>query len=193
MIESGVFLLLTYLVASIPTGPILAALYADVDVTLHGSGNIGATNVHRVLGAKFGGATLAGDLAKGCIPVLLAPMVSDTPWFPGVVAITAFIGHCWSAYLEFRGGKGVATAAGALLALSPLVALFTAMVWMVTFLTIKRSSVAALAATAALPVLAAWLQPDQLWVCVVLALGVLQRHRDNIDRLLSGYEPPNSS
>lgn len=190
MIESGVFLLLTYLVASVPTGPILAALYADVDVTMHGSGNIGATNVHRILGAKFGGATLAGDLAKGFFPVLLAPMVSDTPWYPGLVAITAFIGHCWSAYLEFRGGKGVATVAGALLALMPLVALFTAIVWMVTFLTIKRSSLAALVATAALPILAFWLQPGALWVTIVLGLGVLQRHRENIDRLLSGSEPP---
>lgn len=192
MIESGVFLLLTYLVASIPTGSILAALYADVDVTMHGSGNIGATNVHRILGAKFGGATLVGDLAKGCVPVLAAPLVSDTPWFPGMVAITAFIGHCWSAYLEFRGGKGVATVAGALLALTPLVALFTAIVWMVTFLTIKRSSLAALMATAALPILALWLQPDALWVCIVLALGVLQRHRANITRLLNGSEPPTS-
>jgi len=189
MISAGVFLILTYMLASVPTGPILATLYADVDVTLKGSGNIGATNVHRILGRRFGAATLVGDILKGLIPVLLAGLVSDRPWFPGLVGLIAFIGHCWPAYLEFRGGKGVATAAGILLGLAPFVALLTAGVWMLTFLVLRRSSVAALIATAALPLFTGWLRPDLLWVTVVLTLVVLQRHRANIGRILSGEEP----
>ena len=133
MIEAGLFVLFTYLVAAVPTGPILATLYADVDITATGSGNTGATNVHRVLGPRFGLATLFGDLAKGCIPVLLAHLVAEPAWYPGVVALAAFAGHCWPAYLEFKGGKGVATAAGALLALAPFIALLTAGAWMLTF------------------------------------------------------------
>ncbi len=193
MIECAVYLLLTYLLASIPTGPILASLYADVDVTQHGSGNIGATNVHRVLGPQFGVATLLGDVIKGFLPVWIAPLAADADWFPAVVGIVAFIGHCWPAYLEFRGGKGVATIAGVLLGLSPLVTLFAATAWMGAFLAFKRSSVAALVAAASVPLLMVALMPDMTWAGVILSLGLVQRHRDNIRRMMSGEEPPTNS
>lgn len=189
MIAAGVFLILTYMVASVPTGPILATLYADVDVTQQGSGNIGATNVYRALGPKFGAATLTGDILKGLLPVALAYLVSDLPWFPAVVGLVAFSAHCWPAYLEFKGGKGVATAAGVLLGLAPFVALLTTGVWMLGFLGLRRSSVAALIATLALPLFTLWLRPDLIWVTCLLMVGVLQRHRSNIDRLLRGEEP----
>ena len=189
MIAAGVFVLLTYMVASIPTGPILATLYADVDVTQQGSGNIGATNVYRALGPRFGVATLTGDILKGLLPVLLSGLVSDHIWFPSLVGLVAFIGHCWPAYLEFRGGKGVATVAGVLLGLAPFVALLTAGVWMLIFLTIRRSSVAALMATLSLPLFTVWLRADLIWVTMALVVGVLQRHRSNIHRILPGDEP----
>ena len=189
MITAGVFIVLTYMVASVPTGPILATLYADVDVTQQGSGNIGATNVYRALGPRFGIATLLGDISKGLLPVLLGGLVSDWPWFPALVGLVAFIGHCWPAYLEFRGGKGVATAAGVLLGLAPFVALLTAGVWMLAFLALRRSSVAALLATFSLPLFTLWLRSDLIWVTVLLVLGVLQRHRTNIQRIIRGEEP----
>ncbi len=189
MIAAGVFLILTYMVASIPTGPVLATLYADVDVTQKGSGNIGATNVYRVLGRRFGAATLLGDLFKGLIPVLLAVLVSDRPWFPAAVGLVAFVGHCWPAYLEFRGGKGVATAAGVLFGLAPFVALLTTGVWMLAFLVVRKSSVAALLATLSLWMFTFWLRDDLLWVTALLTMGILQRHRGNIDRILRGEEP----
>ncbi len=189
MIAAGVFLILTYMVASIPTGPILATLYADVDVTQKGSGNIGATNVYRTLGSRFGAATLMGDLLKGMVPVLLATLVSDRPWFPSAVGLVAFAAHCWPAYLEFRGGKGVATAAGVLFGLAPFVALLTTGVWMLAFLAIRKSSAAALVATVSLWLFAFWLRDDLLWVTALLTIGILQRHRGNIDRMLRGEEP----
>ncbi len=189
MIESGLFVLFTYMFGAVPTGPILATLYADVDITAEGSGNIGATNVHRVLGPRFGIATLLGDLAKGFLPVLLAPYVSEWSAYPGVVALAAFAGHCWPAYLEFKGGKGVATAAGGMFALAPFVALLTAGAWMMTFLVSRRSSLAALVAAAFLPVLCLWLRPDLVVMAIILMLGLFHRHRSNILRLLSGQEP----
>ena len=189
MIEAGLFLLFTYLFAAVPTGPILATLYADVDITSAGSGNIGATNAHRLLGPRFGLATLLGDLAKGCVPVLLAPAVTDWAHFPSVVAVTTFAGHCWPPYLEFKGGKGVATVAGALAGLAPFVALLTAAAWMMAFLVGRRSSLAALSAAVVLPLCALWLRPDLLPTAVVLMLGLFHRHRANIGRLLSGSEP----
>ena len=189
MISAGVFLVLTYMVAAVPTGPILATLYADVDVTQTGSGNIGATNVYRILGRRFGAATLVGDVLKGLIPVLLATLVSDKPWFPSVVALVAFGAHCWPAYLEFRGGKGVATAAGVLFGLAPFVALLTTGVWMLAFLALRRSSVAALMASLSLWLFTFWLREDLLWVTALLTVGIVQRHRENIQRILQGDEP----
>lgn len=192
MITGFVFLLFTYLVASVPTGPILATLYADVDVTQQGSGNIGATNVNRVLGKRFGIATLVGDILKGFVPVLIAPYAFEWSAFPGIVALTAFIGHCWPAYLEFRGGKGVATASGVLLGLAPLIALLVAASWMVVFLASKRSSVAAIVATMLLPLLTLWIEPDIVWVTILLSIGIFIRHKSNIDRIITGQEPPTS-
>jgi len=189
MIESGLFVLFTYMFGAVPTGPILATLYADVDITAEGSGNIGATNVHRVLGPRFGIATLVGDLAKGFLPVVLAPYVSDWAGYPGVVALAAFAGHCWPAYLEFKGGKGVATAAGGMFALAPFVALLTAGTWMLAFLASRRASLAALMAAVLLPIFCLWLRPDLLFMAILLMLGLFHRHRSNIARLLSGQEP----
>jgi len=184
-----VYLLLTYMLASIPTGPILATLYADTDVTAHGSGNIGATNVNRVLGRRFAIPTLVGDLLKGLIPVAAAPWVLDNAWFPGIVGLLAFSGHCWSAYLGFRGGKGVATAAGVMLGLAPLCTVLVATAWGAAVLFTKRASLGALVGVVALPSIVGGLQPDLLWVALLLALGVLLRHRSNISRLLAGLDP----
>jgi len=177
------------MLASIPTGPILATLYADTDVTAHGSGNIGATNVNRVLGRRFALPTLAGDLLKGLIPVAVAPWVLDTEWFPGLVGLVAFSGHCWSAYLSFKGGKGVATAAGVMLALAPLSALLVATAWGACVMFTKRASLGAMVGAVALPSVVGGMHPHLLWVALLLGLGVIVRHRSNISRLLAGLEP----
>jgi glycerol-3-phosphate acyltransferase PlsY len=181
-------LALTYLVASTPTGLVLAWVWADVDVRTAGSGNTGATNVARVAGRRLGALTLAGDLLKGLVPVLLAPLVVDDPTYAGAIAVAAFVGHCWSVFLGFRGGKGVATAAGGLLGLAPGPALIAVVTWLLVVKLTRRASVAALVAAAMLPLLCLALAPDATWVAVVLAAGVGWRHRSNVARLRSGTE-----
>ena len=182
------YLLLTYMVASVPTGLVLGALLADVDITAHGSGNIGATNANRVLGRRVGALTLAGDFLKGFLPVALAGWVDAPGWYPGAVALVAFAGHCWSAYLCFRGGKGVATSAGAMAALAPVPTLLAALAWGAVVAATRRSSVGALVSIAALPLAVAWLAPAWLWCTGLLCIGVLARHHENIQRLMAGTE-----
>ena len=182
------YLFLTWLLAGIPTGQILALLYADVDLREQGSGNIGATNAARVLGRGIGAATLVGDFAKGLIPVALAGTVGAGSFFAGIVAMVAFLGHCFSPYLAFRGGKGVATTAGAMLALAPLPTLLTVGGWGLTVGLTRKSSLGALAAVFLLPLLVAWLAPQWTSVSLILAFGVAVRHLDNVRRLLAGTE-----
>lgn len=182
------YALLTYMVCSVPTGAILAALYADVDLRQHGSGNVGATNAARVLGKGIGAATLAGDLAKGLLMTLGASAVLPDAWYAGAIALIAFLGHCYSAYLNFRGGKGVATTAGALLVLAPLPTAITVGAWAAVVAITRKSSLGALTAVFLLPLLVAWLAPGRAVVAFILAFGVAVRHADNIKRIIAGTE-----
>lgn len=177
------YLLLTYLVAAVPWGVLVATLTADVDIMSEGSGNIGATNVHRVLGRTAGALTLAGDVGKGFVPVLLSQVVIDDPFYGGLVALVAFAGHCWSPYLDFRGGKGVATAAGGMLALAPLPLVVVASAWVAVVLWTRKSSLGALVSVLLLPLVVGLLVPEALWTAVILAGGVVWRHKPNIQRL----------
>src|SRR5271170_8428903 len=107
---------LAWLAGSFPTGVVLGS-FKGVDVRKIGSGNIGATNVTRALGSRFGAYTLAGDALKGFIPVLIATWMAPDSWlFPSLVGLVCVAGHCWSIFLDFEGGKGVATSAGVFLA-----------------------------------------------------------------------------
>ena len=182
------YALLTYMVCSVPTGSILAALYADVDLREHGSGNIGATNAARVLGKGIGVGTLVGDLLKGLVMTLGASSVYDASWYAGLIAILAFLGHCFSAYLNFRGGKGVATTAGALLVLAPWPTLLTMGAWGAVVGLTRKSSLGALTAVFLLPLLVAWMKPSHAVVALILAFGVAVRHADNIRRIRAGTE-----
>ena len=190
MLLAGFYILLTYLLGSTPFGLLLARVYADVDPREGGSRNIGATNVRRLTGDRLGALTLAADALKGFLPTLLAPLVLDDPRFVGAAALAAFVGHCWSAYLEFRGGKGVATAAGVTLALSPAAMALALGAWLSVVAVTRRSSLGALVAAPLLSVLILWLRPEVAWVGLVLMLGVLLRHTENIRRLLDRREPP---
>jgi len=185
------YLLLTYLFASVPTGLILGIIVADVDPRDAGSGNIGATNVRRLLGNSFGAITLFGDLLKGFVPVALMPtLLPDAdPALAGVAALAAVIGHCYSAYLDFNGGKGVATAAGALLGLNPLVMVLCLAAWFTMVTLTRRSSMGGLASAVLMPFLLGWLSPIHLWAGLAMMGIVLLRHQRNIARLWTGREP----
>lgn len=187
------FLVLTYLLAAVPFGVVITTLYGgDVDLRVSGSGNIGATNVARVFGWRIAAPVLALDMLKGLIPVLvgawLFPDYGLTWWT--IVGLTAFVGHCWPVYLEFHGGKGVATGAGALLGIAPLPTLLAAGLWGVLLAATGRSSIAALGATSGMVLIAMWLDPTVAPVVALLAIGVASRHVSNIRRIVRGEEAP---
>lgn len=185
------WLVLTYLVAAVPFGLVLSTLYGgDEDIRSVGSGNIGATNVARIYGWKLAGPAMAMDIAKGFVPVLGATLLWPDLglWWPGLVAATAFLAHCFSVYLEFRGGKGVATGAGGMLAIAPLPTLLAGGIWTLVLVTTGKSSVGALTAAIGLIGLSMWLQPDVVPVVVLLAMGIGLTHLSNIRRLMQGKE-----
>lgn len=162
----------------------------ESDIRTTGSGNIGGTNVARVYGWRLAIAVILLDAAKGFVPVALARLWWPDAglWWPALVLATCFVGHCFPVYLEFRGGKGVATSAGGLVALSPRVALLAGALWLVLLGATGRSSVAALGATFGAIGFALWLDPWVAPVVVAIGLAVMATHIPNIRRLIRGEE-----
>ncbi len=185
--------LAAYLVGSIPSGLLLARRWGGVDVRRRGSGNIGATNVARVAGARLGAVTLAADLLKGWLPAWTASRLApEEPAWAAAAALLAFLGHLFPLFTRFReGGKGVATAAGAFLALAPGAVAAGGAVFALVFAAGRRVSAASLAAALTLPA-AAWLtgRPPVVWLGAgVIAALIFWRHAGNIRRLIAGTEP----
>ncbi len=185
--------LVGYLLGTIPTG-LLIGLSQGIDVRTRGSGNIGATNVARVIGAKWGMVTLVADMLKGLVPVLLARyLAANTGMGTVVVSLTGFFavaGHCFSAFLGFRGGKGVATAVGVFLATCPLA---VAGAFLVFFASMKKwsiVSVASLLSSLSMPIFIYFICPVISFEIMALAIAAVIwfKHTDNIKRLLQGTE-----
>ncbi len=181
-------LALGYLLGSIPFGVILTRLGGAGDLRTIGSGNIGATNVLRTGRKGLAAATLLLDMAKGLVAVLLVAHL-----FPGnalLAAAGAFIGHCYPVWLRFRGGKGVATLMGIVVALYWPLGLVYAVVWLGLLGTLRISSVAGIAAAFSAPLAAALFgRTDLVLLLLALALIVGWKHRENVQRLLAGTEP----
>lgn len=181
-------LLLGYVLGSIPFGVILTRLAGAGDLRSIGSGNIGATNVLRTGRKGLAAATLLLDLAKGAAAVWLVEWL-----FPGdgmIAAAAAFVGHCYPIWLRFKGGKGVATLMGIVLALHWPMGLVYAAVWLGLLASLRISSVAGMAAAVSAPVSGALFgRFDLVMLLLALAAIVLWKHRDNIERLLAGTEP----
>ena len=184
--------LLGYLLGSIPFGLILTRLFGAGDLRQIGSGNIGATNVLRTGRKALAAATLLLDAAKGFAAVWLAQHVFTAQDASlGIIAgAAAFLGHVYPIWLRFRGGKGVATLMGIILALYWPSALVYAVVWLGLLALLRISSVAGMAAAISAPVSAALFSAfDIVLLLLALALLVVWKHRENIDRLFSGTEP----
>lgn len=183
-----------YLIGSLSFAVIVSKYYGMDDPRTYGSGNPGATNVLRSGKKKAAALTLLGDAVKGLVAVILARCLQDALNLSdatiALVAIAALVGHIWPIFFNFKGGKGVATALGVLLALSPATALLCALVWLVMALGFKVSSLAALVATVCAPIFAFFMMPHAscAWATVFIAALVLYRHKSNIQNLIQGKE-----
>lgn len=189
--------ILAYLLGSIPWGLVLTRWFTSIDIRQHGSGNIGATNVSRLAGEPLGLLTLFGDLMKGAVPVHFAAQVVGLDpilhqVFVSVTAIAAFGGHLFPLYLKMKGGgKGVATALGCFIVISPLATALALAAFLVVVWLSRRVSAGSLSAAAVFAPAVWWnLESPIYCVCALLiAVGIFIRHKDNIRRLLNGSEP----
>jgi len=187
---SEILLIITaYLLGSIPTGLLLAKA-AGVDIRSSGSGNIGATNVYRTLGRSVGILTLVGDCLKGVIPVVAASYLGLNDTWIAAVGLAAFLGHIFTIFLGFKGGKGVATALGVFLAVSPAAVGSALLIFMFVVWKWRFISLGSIAAAVAMPGMVAVFdsRPPVVIMAVIIALLVVWKHRENIRRLKEGTE-----
>ena len=189
------FLVVAYVLGAVPASLWASSWFFDIDLREKGSGNPGATNALRILGWKVALPAVVFDVAKGWLPVWLFPQlagVAGVTWAVGY-GIAAILGHVFSIFAGFRGGKGVATGAGVLLALAPLSLLAGSGVWLLLLLTFRIASVASMGAALSVPVTIRFLEPEDgrailLWFACGLVAFIFWAHRSNIRRLLRGEE-----
>jgi glycerol-3-phosphate acyltransferase PlsY len=188
----GLFIaLFGYLLGSVPTGLLLAKFFSKVDPRKTGSGNIGATNIFRTAGKGLGILTLAGDVLKGMIPIGIGIQWGISDLWLAAVGLSTFLGHIFPIFLGFKGGKGVATALGVYLVISPIAVLielllFAGLVWRWRYISLGSISCAT-----TIPILIAFFRSDSqayFILSVIIAALILYRHQENIVRLLQGTE-----
>ena len=194
----GIFLtLFGYLLGSVPTGIVLTRLFSRVDPRKTGSKNIGATNIYRTAGKTLGILTLVGDLLKGAIPVWMATMWSQHDlwgipdlWI-GIVGLSPFVGHIFPIFLGFKGGKGVATALGIYLVVSPIAVAVEFFLFAFIVLRWRIIALGSIVCATTIPILIAYFRSDSrvyFVLSVIVAALILYRHQANIARLLQGTE-----
>jgi glycerol-3-phosphate acyltransferase PlsY len=187
------WLIASYLLGAVPTSYLAARLFRGIDLREHGSRNLGATNLYRVLGWRYAVPVGLLDAAKGLVPVLVfAPRVSSSELFALICGLAAVVGHVFSVFVGFKGGKGVATAAGVMLGLTPVALGVAVLVWAALVYLTGYVSVGSIAAAAIFP-LAVYLleppdQPAMLWLDIAVAAAIVWFHRANIQRLVRGTE-----
>jgi glycerol-3-phosphate acyltransferase PlsY len=192
----------SYLIGAIPFSYLAGKLLKGVDLRAHGSGNLGASNTFRIVGAVPGAIVLLLDILKGFVPVLIAgkliePAGVHQHWMVLACAFATVLGHMFSIYLKFSGGKGIATSAGAFLAITPYATLGSVAVFAVVFVTRRIMSLATLSGALSLPIFAYLVDKFELWpahwsyiaVTIVLVIVIFYKHRSNISRLVAGTEP----
>ncbi len=208
MLVAGL-LVCSYVIGSIPFSFLIVKMFAGADIRKHGSGNVGATNAARTAGRAAGIVALILDLGKGYAAVELARWVTKQPSWPLAVAIdasplhsrafwiafcglVAVLAHMFPVWLRFRGGKGVATATGAFLAINPLAVVAGAIVFLIVILSTRFVSLASMAGAASIPLFLRYLTRAPFWtinVSIVIAIAVILKHHANIARLAHGREP----
>ncbi len=188
----ALWLVASYLLGAVPTSYLVARFAKSIDLRQVGSRNLGATNLYRTLGWRYAIPVGLFDVAKGAVPVLLfGPRAGGGPWVPLWCGVAAVVGHVFSLFVGFKGGKGVATAAGVVLGLAPWATLLSAAVWAIVVRLSGYVSLGSIVAAALLPVLAYVLHPAErfaVWFFAALGLFVIIMHRANIQRLLAGTE-----
>lgn len=188
MIKLVFLIIFAFIIGSIPFGIIIARL-RGVDLKKVGSGNIGATNVLRSLGKGPAIFTLLGDILKGSIVVAFARYMNMNIFSQGLIGLSSIIGHNFSIFLGFKGGKGVATSFGVLFIYSPLVGLLTAIIWLLVVIASRYSSLGALISFALLPFNMYFFDSkEKIPISLLITLFVFFRHTDNIKRLIEGKE-----
>jgi len=190
MIIKILLVVVAYLLGAIPFGLVIARLQRGIDIREHGSGNIGTSNVLRTLGKRAALLTLAGDLIKGYLPVLIGSILGfPEPWIV-LIGAAAVVGHNWPITIGFRGGKGVATSFGAALGIMPTIAVLALLVYLLVAAIARYTSLAALIGSASMLVWALVLKASQPQVLFsAFAAGLIYlRHRENIQRLILGTE-----
>lgn len=183
-------LLAAYLLGSVPFAMISSKVFGLADPRTYGSGNPGATNVLRSGNKKAALMTLIGDALKGSVAVLIAQQMGLSNTAIALVALAVFLGHLYPVFLKFKGGKGVATAAGVLLALDPILGLTVTGIWLLVAYVSRYSSLAALIAAAAAPAVSALMHGanNQTIVVGILGMALIGKHWQNIQRLMAGQE-----
>jgi glycerol-3-phosphate acyltransferase PlsY len=184
---------LSYLLGAVPFGLFFTRIFSHIDVRSVGSGNIGATNVLRAAGKKAAILTLLADAVKGLLPVLIIRTLLQNDVAAVLAGAAAILGHNFPIYLKFKGGKGVATSYGVMLAVAPVIGLVCLVIWLVTAILFRYSSLAALVSFACYPLLTMVMnsppsKPHGLLSLFIFGL-IYYRHRENIKRLLAGTEP----
>jgi len=191
-VTAALLVIASYFVGAIPTSYIAGRVTRGIDLRQHGSGNLGATNAYRVLGWRAALPIFLVDILKGFLPVLLFPRIDGETHFAWALAygVAAILGHVYSIYVGFRGGKGVATSAGVFLALAPVAVLLSLLIWIALVATTGYVSLASITAAAAMPllILATGARLEVLVLSLLLAAFVIFAHRANIRRLRRGEE-----
>lgn len=184
-----IVLVLSLLLGSIPFGVLIATI-KGVDLKKVGSGNIGATNVLRTMGKGPAFFTLTGDILKGSLAVIIARYFLRDPVMEGIAGLVAILGHNFSPFLGFRGGKGVATSIGVLLVYTPLAGIATVLIWLLVIFITRYSSLGALVSFAVLPLTMRILHygKEHIIIGLVMSALLIARHTDNIRRLMKGTE-----
>ena len=188
--QTALAIIAAYLLGSVPFAMISSKLFGLADPRTYGSGNPGATNVLRSGNKKAALFTLIGDAAKGAVAVVIAQQMGLSVTQIGLVALAVFIGHLYPIFLKFKGGKGVATAAGVLLALDPILGLAVAGTWLFVAYVSRYSSLAAVLAAAAAPIYQILMHggDGRTLVVGIIAMALIGKHWENIQRLLAGKE-----